>query len=77
VRQFARWAGTTGIEAVEVSNGLGLMDRSAKRRLIRALADEFVVLAETGRKDPRSALEMTNATFPQLADLSNRSVRRS
>ncbi len=37
---------------MEVSNGLGLIDRPEKRALIRMLAPEFVVLAETGQKNP-------------------------
>jgi phosphosulfolactate synthase len=50
--EFVRWAAGRGIEAVEVSNGLGLIEPTVKRELISLLADDFVVLAETGSKDP-------------------------
>lgn len=69
VAQFARWASRVGIEAVEVSNGLGLLDRRAKDRLIRSLADEFVVLAETGLKDPTAVVDPVDWAQEMSADL--------
>ncbi|MBW0110578.1 phosphosulfolactate synthase [Pseudonocardia sp. KRD-182] len=69
VAQFARWARRMGIEAVEVSNGLGLLDRPAKHRLIRSLAGEFVVLAETGLKDPTAHVEPARWAQEMSADL--------
>ena len=46
-----RWAAVTGIDAVEVSNGLQAMAPGEKPALVRALARDFVVLAEAGAKD--------------------------
>ena len=46
-----RWAAATGIDAVEVSNGLQAMAPEHKSALVRELARDFVVLAEAGAKD--------------------------
>ena len=46
-----RWAGSVGIDAVEVSNGLRAMTPELKTALVRELAADFVVLAEAGAKD--------------------------
>lgn len=51
VEEFRDWALAQGIPAVEVSNGLSLLDRHEKLRLIEKLSVDFVVLAETGSKD--------------------------
>ncbi len=48
--ELRRWAADIGVDALEVSNGLGMLTRQRKAALIRELADEFVVLAETGLK---------------------------
>lgn len=48
--QLCGWAADQGVDAVEVSNGLAGLTPAAKA----ALADQFVVLAETGSKDDRS-----------------------
>jgi phosphosulfolactate synthase len=50
VAELRRWASEHGIDAVEVSNGLGALTRAEKAELIRTLAEEFVVLGETGAK---------------------------
>jgi phosphosulfolactate synthase len=55
--EFARWAAASGFGAVEVSDGLGLMEPADKRKLVSTLAKDFVVLAETGRKDPAEHAE--------------------
>lgn len=69
VAQFTRWARKAGIEAVEVSDGLGLIDRVTKDRLIRSLSDEFVVLAETGLKDPTARVDPAHWAREMSADL--------
>ncbi len=51
VEEFRDWALAQGITAVEVSNGLNLLDRDTKQKLITRLSADFVVLAETGSKD--------------------------
>ncbi|GLZ49336.1 phosphosulfolactate synthase [Actinomycetospora sp. NBRC 106375] len=55
--EFARWAAACGFGAVEVSNGLGLIEPTAKRELISMLAADFVVLAETGSKNPAASAD--------------------
>lgn len=51
VAQLREWALGSGITHVEVSNGLRALTASRKQALIRQLATDFVVLAETGAKD--------------------------
>lgn len=55
--QFRRWAQRHRIDAVEVSNGLGLLTRPAKHRLVSELSQDFPVIAETGAKDPTVAVD--------------------
>lgn len=50
VAELARWASENGIDAVEVSNGLGALTPAEKQELIRTLARGFIVLGETGAK---------------------------
>jgi phosphosulfolactate synthase len=45
------WALCTGITHIEVSNGLRALPDSRKHALVRELAADFVVLAETGAKE--------------------------
>ncbi|MGH3823379.1 MAG: phosphosulfolactate synthase [Pseudonocardiaceae bacterium] len=49
--ELRRWAADIGVDALEVSNGLGALTRQRKAALIRELSDDFVVLAETGLKN--------------------------
>lgn len=49
---LVRWAAAEGIDAIEVSNGLGWMASGVQRALVAQLAGEFTVLAEAGAKDP-------------------------
>ena len=51
VGELRKWALDTGISHVEVSNGLRSLPTSRKQALIRELASDFVVLAETGAKE--------------------------
>jgi phosphosulfolactate synthase len=57
--ELRRWAKDSGVDALEVSNGLGALSLQRKATLIRELSDEFIVLAETGVK---------NREAPVLAD---------
>ncbi len=49
--EFLGWARDCGFPCVEVSAGTVPMDDAAKRDLIAAAADHFIVLAEVGSKD--------------------------
>ncbi len=51
VRQLRDWALSIGITHVEVSNGLRALPDARKHGLVRELAADFVVLAETGAKE--------------------------
>ncbi|MGH3671033.1 MAG: phosphosulfolactate synthase [Pseudonocardiaceae bacterium] len=48
--ELRHWAAGIGVDALEVSNGLGALTPQRKAALIHDLSDEFVVLAETGLK---------------------------
>lgn len=50
IPELCRWAADLGVHAIEVSNGLKCLTSAAKTGLVRSLANEFVVLAETGAK---------------------------
>src|SRR5215468_12115834 len=49
-REFLDWASDCGFACVEVSAGTVPMDQAAKRDLIAAAAERFIVLAEVGSK---------------------------
>jgi phosphosulfolactate synthase len=49
--ELRRWAAEQGVDALEISNGLGAMAEGRKTDLVAELAEDFVVLAETGAKD--------------------------
>jgi phosphosulfolactate synthase len=51
VSELRDWALSAGITHVEVSNGLRALPDSRKHALVRELATDFVVLAETGAKE--------------------------
>jgi len=51
VGELRDWALGLGITHVEVSNGLRALPDSRKHALVRELATDFVVLAETGAKE--------------------------
>jgi phosphosulfolactate synthase len=51
VGELRDWALQSGITHLEVSNGLRALPASRKQALIRDLADDFVILAETGAKE--------------------------
>jgi len=51
VNELRDWALKVGMTHIEVSNGLRALTTDHKRSLIRQLAADFVVLAETGAKE--------------------------
>ncbi len=51
VGELRDWAQEVGITHIEVSNGLRAMPGGRKHALVRELAADFVVLAETGAKE--------------------------
>jgi phosphosulfolactate synthase len=51
VAELRHWATSIGISHVEVSNGLRALSSERKTALIKDLAADFVVLAETGAKE--------------------------
>lgn len=51
VDNLRRWATGIGIGAIEVSDGLQTMTPGSKAELVRSLAADFTVFAETGAKD--------------------------
>jgi phosphosulfolactate synthase len=51
VDELRRWAAGIGVGAVEVSDGLQTLTPARKTELVRSLATDFTVLAETGAKD--------------------------
>lgn len=69
VTQFRDWALRNDVTAVEVSNGLGLMTEPAKHDLVARLADDFVVLAETGLKISTAEVDGTAWAAEMKADL--------
>lgn len=67
--QFRAWALRNDVGAVEVSNGLGLMAESAKHDLVAQLAEDFVVLAETGLKNSTAEVDGAAWAAEMKADL--------
>jgi phosphosulfolactate synthase len=63
------WAAEQGVGAIEVSNGLGLLDPAGKTALVRALAGDRVVFAETGAKDDRVPVVPAQWVAEMAADL--------
>jgi phosphosulfolactate synthase len=51
VSELRDWALSVGMTHIEVSNGLRALSTSRKQALVRELAADFVVLAETGAKE--------------------------
>jgi phosphosulfolactate synthase len=61
------WARAVGFPCVEVSAGTVRMDAAAKASLIAEAAEDFIVLAEVGAKDPR--VRMTPGEWAAAAAL--------
>jgi phosphosulfolactate synthase len=64
-----RWTLEQGIDALEVSNGLGWLGGERKAALVRQLAEDFTVLAETGAKDDTAAVIPEQWAAEMEADL--------
>lgn len=65
-----RWAAAEGVDALEVSNGLGWMAPGRQRALVAELSADFIVLAEAGVKDaavPVAAAEWADEMTADLA----------
>jgi phosphosulfolactate synthase len=69
VAELARWAAAAGIDALEVSNGLGWMPPGRQRALVAELAGSFRVLAEAGAKDAAVAVTAADWAEEMTADL--------
>jgi phosphosulfolactate synthase len=63
------WATAQGVDALEVSNGLGAMTQAGKTAVVRELAGELMVLAETGAKDDRVPVVPEQWAAEMAADL--------
>jgi phosphosulfolactate synthase len=66
---LAAWAAAEGIDAMEVSNGLGWLPAGRKRELVAELATEFIVLAEAGAKDAAAPVAAAAWAREMHADL--------
>ncbi|HEY3716137.1 MAG TPA: phosphosulfolactate synthase [Jatrophihabitantaceae bacterium] len=69
VEEFHDWALSQRIPAVEVSNGLSLLSRDEKQKLVARLSADFVVLAETGSKDDNTIAEPLEWAQEMAGDL--------
>lgn len=67
--ELRTWALEIGVDAVEVSNGLGLLDRPAKRKLVERFSQDFLVSAEVGSKDAASPVVARMWADEMRADL--------
>lgn len=68
--QFHAWALSQGVQAIEVSNGLGLMTRDRKHELVEKFAQDFTVYAETGSKDGKARAVPVEWADEMACDLS-------
>lgn len=66
---LVRWASAQGIDALEVSNGLGWMAPGVQRALVAQLAADFTMLAEAGVKDAAVPVAATEWAEEMNADL--------
>lgn len=66
---LCRWAQDLGVHALEVSNGLECLTGPAKTALVRELAADFTVLAETGAKDGHTPVVAEQWLAEMAADL--------
>ena len=67
--EMRRWALDLGVSALEVSNGLQAMTSERKTELVRTLAADFIVLAETGAKDGNTPVVTEHWLAELQADL--------
>lgn len=64
VARFAAWAGRIGFDTIEISDGTVDLGPVRRRKLIRELAQDFRVVAETGCKD--GAVDVDPAIWAEL-----------
>jgi|SRR5919197_2263976 phosphosulfolactate synthase len=69
VDELRRWAREIGVDALEVSDGLRALTPDRKTALVRELATEFTVLAETGAKDGHEPVVIESWLDEMEADL--------
>jgi phosphosulfolactate synthase len=69
VDALRRWAACIGIGAIEVSDGLQAITPARKAELVRALATDFTVFAETGAKDGHAPVVTEQWLTEMEADL--------
>jgi phosphosulfolactate synthase len=69
VDELRRWATGIGVGAIEVSDGLQAMTPARKTELVRSLASDFTVLAETGAKDGHAPVVTEQWLTEMEADL--------
>ncbi len=67
--EYFAWAGEMGLPCVEVSNGALDMPVEEKRRLISKAAEQFLVLAEVGSKDPSAPVSPAKWAEQAAGDL--------
>lgn len=67
--ELRRWALDIGVHAVEVSDGLERLTSAEKTALVRTLAQDFTVLAETGAKDDHAPVVTAKWLAEMEADL--------
>ncbi|MHB1596962.1 MAG: phosphosulfolactate synthase [Streptosporangiaceae bacterium] len=69
VAELRNWALGAGITHVEVSNGLAALPEGRKHALVRQLAEDFIVLAETGSKDESTPVDPAGWAAEMADDL--------
>lgn len=69
VAELRDWALGVGITHVEVSNGLAALPEGRKHALVRQLAEDFIVLAETGSKDESTPVDPAGWAAEMADDL--------
>ena len=67
--EFLDWARACGFPCVEVSAGTVPMNSAAKQQLIAEAAEQFIVLAEVGAKDPAVRLSPAEWAAAVAGDL--------
>ncbi|WP_241998730.1 phosphosulfolactate synthase [Kribbella sp. VKM Ac-2500] len=69
VDELRHWAAGIGVGAIEVSDGLQAMTLDQKTGLVRSLANDFTVFAETGAKDGHAPVVTEKWLAEMEADL--------
>jgi phosphosulfolactate synthase len=69
IHELRDWALESGITMLEVSNGLGRLDRATKASLVRDLGRDFVIAAEVGSKDASAHVDADEWIAEMQSDL--------